>query len=31
MDFDRPNDGFVIVSNHSIYAVIAEMEANLKL
>ncbi len=31
LDFDRPNDGLVIVSQRSINAVIAEMETNLKL
>ena len=29
LDFDRPNTGIVIVSNYSIDAVIADMEANL--
>jgi len=29
LDFDRPNDGFVVVSNSSIEAVVAEMEADL--
>lgn len=29
LDFDRPNDGFVVVSNLSIEATVAEMEADL--
>jgi membrane protease YdiL (CAAX protease family) len=29
LDFDRPNDGLVIVSNKSIYTVIEQMEAEL--
>ena len=29
LDFDRPNDGTVVVSNYSIKAVISEMEAEL--
>ncbi len=29
LDFDRPNDGLVIVSNKSIYAAIEQMEADL--
>ena len=29
LDFDRPNDGFVVVSNLSIEAAVAEMEADL--
>lgn len=29
LDFDRPNDGFVVVSNLSIETTVAEMEADL--
>lgn len=31
LDFDRPNDGLVIVNHHHINMLIVEMEANLKL
>lgn len=31
LDFDRPNDGFVVVSNLSIEAAVAEMEADMAL
>jgi len=30
LDYDRPNDGFIVVNNTSILAVIAEMEAELR-
>jgi hypothetical protein len=31
LDFDRPNDGLVIVSQYSIQSVISDMEADLGL